>query len=104
MKLGDLVAHTAAATPDGVAVIETAHERSITYLMLADLVEETSAALLATGLTPGDVVGLRAPNTLAYIVGLLGAARAGWWWPRWMRHCLRPSRRTACAGWVPGRC
>ena len=77
MLLGELVAHTAAATPDAVALVDTAENRSITYPMLADLVEQAADALLGTGLAGGDVVGLRAPNTVAYIVGLLGAARAG---------------------------
>lgn len=77
MRLGDLAAHAAAATPGAVAVVDTAAHRSVSYPTLADMVEQMSAALRATGLVGGDVVGLRAPNTLGYIVGLLGAARAG---------------------------
>ncbi|WP_445167490.1 FadD7 family fatty acid--CoA ligase [Mycolicibacterium sp. Dal123E01] len=77
MKLGELVAHIATTTPDAVALVVTAENRSITYPVLADLVEQAATALLDTGLAGGDVVGLRAPNTVAYIVGLLGAARAG---------------------------
>ncbi len=77
MRLGELAAHTAAATPGAVAVVDTAAHRSVSYLTLADMVEQASAALLACGLAGGDVVGLRALNTLGHIVGLLGAARAG---------------------------
>lgn len=77
MKLGDLAAHSAAATPGAVAVVDTAAHRCVSYSTLADMVEQTAAALWATGLVGGDVVGLRAPNSLGYVVGLLGAARAG---------------------------
>ncbi|WP_319429357.1 FadD7 family fatty acid--CoA ligase [Mycobacterium sp. RTGN5] len=77
MKLGDLVARTAATTPGAVALVITAENRSITYPELADLIEQAANALAGIGLAGGDVVGLRAANTVAYIVGLLGAARAG---------------------------
>jgi len=77
MKLGDLVAHHAAATPAAAALIVTAENRSISYPELAALIEQAAAGLVGTGLTGGDVVGLRAANNVAYIVGLLGAARAG---------------------------
>lgn len=77
MLLGDLVADHAATHPAAVALVVTAENRSISYPMLADLIEQAATALAGTGLKGGDVVGLRAPNTAAYIVGLLGAARAG---------------------------
>lgn len=77
MLLGELVAHTAATDPSTVALFVTAENRAISYPMLADLIDQSATALVGTGLAAGDVVGLRAPNTLAYILGLLGAARAG---------------------------
>ncbi|WP_371411287.1 FadD7 family fatty acid--CoA ligase [Mycobacterium sp. shizuoka-1] len=72
-----MVADIAAATPDARALIVTAEQRSISYRELADLIEQAADALASNGLTGGDVVGLRAANTVAYVVGLLGAARAG---------------------------
>ncbi|MBB3601395.1 acyl-CoA synthetase (AMP-forming)/AMP-acid ligase II [Mycolicibacterium sp. BK556] len=77
MLLGDLVAHTAATTPAAIALVVTAENRSVSYPVLADLIEQAATALRGTGLAAGDVVGLRAPNTVDYVVGLLGAARAG---------------------------
>lgn len=77
MKLGDLVAHRAATAPAATALIVTAENRSLDYAALADLIGQAATALANTGLAGGDVVGLRAANTIAYVVGLLGAARAG---------------------------
>ena len=77
MLLGDLVSRTAATTPDALALVVTAEDRSISYSVLADLIEQAATGLAGMGLAGGDVVGLRAANTVAYIVGLLGAARAG---------------------------
>jgi acyl-CoA synthetase (AMP-forming)/AMP-acid ligase II len=77
MKLGDLVARTAVAAPEAVALVVTAENRSISYPELAELIDQAATAQVGIGLVAGDVVGLRAANTVAYIVGLLGAARAG---------------------------
>lgn len=77
MLLGDLAAQTAASTPAGVALVDTAAGRSVDYQTLTGLVEQMSATLVRTGLGAGEVVGLRGANTVAYVVGLLGAARAG---------------------------
>jgi acyl-CoA synthetase (AMP-forming)/AMP-acid ligase II len=77
MLLGDLVARTAATDPAAVALVVTAENRCIGYPMLAALIDQAATGLGETGLQGGDVVGLRAPNTVAYVVGLLAAARAG---------------------------
>ena len=77
MKLGDMVAHHAATAPEAVALFATAESRSLSYGLLADLIEQAATELAATGLCAGDVVGLRGANTVAYVVGLLGAARVG---------------------------
>ncbi len=77
MKLGELAAHTAAASPAAVALVDTATDRRISYRGLADLVDQAAEALARNGLEPGDVVGLRAVNNAAYVVALLGAVRAG---------------------------
>lgn len=77
MLLGELVAHNAATNPEATALVVTAESRRISYATLADLIEQAGTALRGLGFAEGNVVGLRAPNTVAYIVGLLGAARAG---------------------------
>lgn len=77
MLLGDLAAHTAALTPTTVAVVDPAAGASLDYRALAGLVEQASAQLAGAGLRAGEVVGLRGANTIAYVVGLLGAAQAG---------------------------
>ncbi|MEE9211955.1 MAG: AMP-binding protein, partial [Phycisphaeraceae bacterium] len=60
-----------------VALVAIATGTRITYEMLADLVDQTAISLSGNGLRRGDVVGLRTANNVEYVVGLLGAARAG---------------------------
>ncbi|MDJ1134103.1 fatty acid--CoA ligase family protein [Streptomyces iconiensis] len=49
----------------------------ISYAELGERVERAAAACLASGVEPGDRVGIWAPNTLDWIVSALGAVTAG---------------------------
>ncbi|MEU6660584.1 FadD3 family acyl-CoA ligase [Streptomyces sp. NPDC046821] len=49
----------------------------ITYEELGERVERAAAACIASGVEPGDRVGVWAPNTLDWIVSALGAVTAG---------------------------
>ncbi len=75
--LGDLAEHMARTHASNVALVAIATGTRITYEMLADLVDQTAISLSGNGLRRGDVVGLRTANNVEYVVGLLGAARAG---------------------------
>ncbi|HZA10647.1 FadD7 family fatty acid--CoA ligase, partial [Mycobacterium sp.] len=75
-RLGELLDGIAERTPDATALIVGAERRRIGYAALAELVVEQCAALRRSGLRPGDVVTLRATNSIEFVVALLAAARA----------------------------
>ncbi|MFF7895254.1 FadD3 family acyl-CoA ligase [Streptomyces sp. NPDC007907] len=70
-----LVRAAAERYSDTEAVVEG--RTRVTYAELGARVERAAAACLATGLEPGDRVGIWAPNSLDWIVGALGAVSAG---------------------------
>ncbi|MFD8235032.1 FadD3 family acyl-CoA ligase [Streptomyces sp. NPDC059696] len=70
-----LVRSAAERYADTEAVVEG--RTRVTYADLGVRVERAAAACLATGLEPGDRVGVWAPNSLDWIVGALGAVSAG---------------------------
>lgn len=76
-RLGDLVESVAGDHSSSTALLIGKTGCRITYEQLAELVERCAVRLSAKGLSSGDVVGLRAANGIEYVVGLLGAARAG---------------------------
>ena len=76
-RLGDLAEHVAGTYPAKVALVAISTGTRITYEVLADLVDQTAISLSDNGLRGGDVVGLRTANNVEYVLGLLGAARAG---------------------------
>ncbi|NUK28129.1 FadD3 family acyl-CoA ligase [Streptomyces lunaelactis] len=49
----------------------------VSYAELGERVERAAAACMASGVEPGDRVGVWAPNTLDWIVSALGAVTAG---------------------------
>ncbi|NUK69185.1 AMP-binding protein, partial [Streptomyces lunaelactis] len=49
----------------------------LSYAELGERVERAAAACMASGVEPGDRVGVWAPNTLDWIVSALGAVTAG---------------------------
>jgi fatty-acyl-CoA synthase len=69
------VADLAARFPDVEAVV--APDGRVTFAELATRVDRLAGALAAAGLRPGDRVGILLPNSLRWLVALLGAQRAG---------------------------
>jgi acyl-CoA synthetase (AMP-forming)/AMP-acid ligase II len=75
-RIADLLAATASRHPDAHALVVTADRVSITYRDLVRLVDDLAGQLTHAGLLAGDRVGLRAPSSAEFIVGLLAASRA----------------------------
>lgn len=75
LPLGDLLVRTAQRTPDAVALAFP--EETFTYRDLFERSVEVSRGLLAAGVTPGDNVGVLAPNSIEYVSGMFGAALIG---------------------------
>ena len=73
--IGDLSTANARRHPDKVALVHGA--RLLTYLDLELRSNQLAHALAATGLRPGDRLGLLACNHLAYAIVTQGAAKAG---------------------------
>jgi oxalate---CoA ligase len=63
--------------PDATALVAGSERIPVSYSMLARLVDQVAAGLREVGLYRGDAVGLMGANTLEFVVGLLGAGRAG---------------------------
>ncbi|MBL1078492.1 AMP-binding protein [Nocardia sp. 2] len=70
-----LVADRARRYPDAVAV--TGPEGRLSYAELAEQVDAVTRAAIASGLEPGDRVGMWAPNSLRWITAALGMLGAG---------------------------
>lgn len=75
-NLAALVACQAERWPDRVALVEPGQE-SLTWADLRRRVDGVAAGLTATGLVAGQRVGLDGPNSVSWVVGYLGALRAG---------------------------
>jgi len=76
VNLAELLHASAARHASRLAVTDARSERSLTYGQLAREAERVAAFLIAEGVKPGQRIGLRAPNGLAYLpaaFGLLGA-------------------------------
>lgn len=73
MNLADLVTRHAAATPESPAVID--HGRTCTWRELDAAVRQAAAGLRKQGIAAGDVVGVRLPNGLPYLVTVYALAR-----------------------------
>ncbi|HWD02733.1 MAG TPA: AMP-binding protein, partial [Amycolatopsis sp.] len=68
-----VLADLAVRRPDAEAVV--APDGRITFAELATRVDDLAGALAAVGLRPGDRVGILLPNSLRWLVALLGAQR-----------------------------
>lgn len=68
---------TLSGAPDSPAVICGVDRSVITYRELEAAVSTVARTLTGNGLRSGDVVALMAANTIEFVVGLLGASRAG---------------------------
>lgn len=75
-RIADLVAATASRHPEARALVVTADRNAITYRDLVRLVDDLANQLTQGGLFAGDRVGLRAPSSAEFVVGLLAASRA----------------------------
>ncbi len=70
-----LLQATAADHPSTEAVVDG--DRRMTYRELLDQVRRAAAALIASGVGPGDTVAIWAPNSADWIVAQLAIAHAG---------------------------
>src|ERR1700730_5929983 len=75
-RIADLLAATARRHPEAHALVVTADRIPITYRDLVRLVDDLAGQLTQGGLLAGDRVGLRAPSSAEFVVGLLAASRA----------------------------
>ncbi len=73
----DWLTHRAHATPDDLAVIDTASETRWSYSGLDAAVDETAGRLAALGVEPGDHVGLLMPTQFLSVCLLHAAQRLG---------------------------
>ena len=73
----DWLTHRAHATPDDLAVIDTASETRWSYSGLDAAVDETAGRLAALGIEPGDHVGLLMPTQFLSVCLLHAAQRLG---------------------------
>jgi acyl-CoA synthetase (AMP-forming)/AMP-acid ligase II len=70
-----VVERAAALFADTEAISDGA--TSISYAELGERVEQCAAALVASGIEPGDTVGVWAPNAWEWVVAALGILRCG---------------------------
>ncbi|HJQ43553.1 MAG TPA: AMP-binding protein, partial [Jatrophihabitantaceae bacterium] len=73
--VSDLLRRHAARIPDAIAVVDG--ERRCTWSALDAAVSRAATALLSTGSTPGDRVGLPLPTGLEFVALYLAVLRAG---------------------------
>ena len=73
--LPELVLASAEAGPDTVAVLDDDH--ALSYAELVDRAGAVAAALVATGIRPGDPVGVHVPRSVDFAVAVLGVLLAG---------------------------
>jgi acyl-CoA synthetase (AMP-forming)/AMP-acid ligase II len=75
--LFDLIDRHVRDRPGARALIVTGDRVHLSYGALGALADDVAVRLGGTGLRRGDTVGLVCANTAAFVVALLGAARAG---------------------------
>ncbi|XP_059049575.1 medium-chain acyl-CoA ligase ACSF2, mitochondrial [Achroia grisella] len=74
---GDVLAETAHKYPGRVAIRSVHENVTITYEQLLNQADSLGCALRAQGLQKGDRLGLWSPNTAAWLVAAVAAARVG---------------------------
>jgi fatty-acyl-CoA synthase len=75
--IGDNLDRTAAARPDGEAMVEVATGRRWTYAQLRADVDAVALGLVAAGVAKGDRVGIWAPNQAEWTLVQYGTAKIG---------------------------
>ena len=76
-RIADLLSTAASHRPEATALVVTENRTPISYGSLTRLVDDLAGQLADGGLRPGDRVGLRAPSSAEFVVGLFAASRAG---------------------------
>jgi len=87
--IGDALRAAAAARPDGEALVVVHQGARLTFSELDARTDRLASALLATGLNPGDRVGIWAPNCLEWVLVQFATAKAGL-----VLVCINPAYRT----------
>src|SRR5687768_14373798 len=62
-------------TPDRTALVDG--DRAVTWAELAAMADRVTAALAASGVVPGDRVGLYLDRSIAYVASVLGVLQVG---------------------------
>lgn len=75
--IAELIAATADRRPTARALVVGAERTPISYRELVRLTDDLAGRLTRHGLRPGDRAALRAGSSAEFVVGLLGASRAG---------------------------
>ncbi|RME23759.1 MAG: long-chain fatty acid--CoA ligase [Deltaproteobacteria bacterium] len=75
ISLGEMFDETSSKAPDNTAVIFLGH--SYTYRQLRRWVDSFATALSQLGVNKGDVVGLRMPNSVHYVIAYYAALKLG---------------------------
>ncbi|SDJ51130.1 FadD7 family fatty acid--CoA ligase [Streptomyces indicus] len=75
--LADLLDQSVRERPAATALVVTADRVRLTYRALDTLVDDAARRLARAGLRRGDTVALVCADTVEFVVGLLGTARAG---------------------------
>ena len=75
--IGQNLDRTAARVPDGLALIVRSQGVRWTYRELVDKAEAFAVGLLATGLEPGDRIGIWSLNNAEWVVTQFATAKAG---------------------------
>ncbi|MDA0769100.1 MAG: AMP-binding protein [Chloroflexi bacterium] len=73
--LQDLLSRTSKRLPDKVAIIDG--DRTFTFQQLQSYSDKLAAALTGIGVSPGDRVGLLAPNCAEFEIAFFGIVKAG---------------------------
>jgi len=77
MTIGECLEHAVQSNPDGLALSVPYQDVRWTYRELNDRVVIAAAALARLGLTPGDRLGILAPNCSEWVLIQFAAARIG---------------------------
>ncbi|NIW24823.1 MAG: AMP-binding protein, partial [Gammaproteobacteria bacterium] len=77
LTVGAVLDAAAERWPDREALIVPHQQRRLTWQALRNEARDLGAGLLARGLTPGDRIGIVAPNVVEWVVTQFGTAYAG---------------------------
>jgi acyl-CoA synthetase (AMP-forming)/AMP-acid ligase II len=75
VNVGDMLARSAARSPDGLALVEGA--RRLTYREFNALANRTAHSLVALGLGKGDALALMSTNSIEFLAVYYAAAKLG---------------------------